>query len=499
MRFAAILVLLAASAHGAVIRGSVSEALTGNPLARTLVQIEPVPGTPGAAQSVRASERGQFEFGGLAAGGWVVKATRPGFLPVENGQRRWNSAGFPLIVVADDTPFVSLRMQRFGAVLGTVRDENEIGIADFDVTAWRTTQPPRLVARGKTDDRGLYRISGLEPGTYVIRSAAHTDDELQFIPTFAPSTLQLESAHPVQVFVDEEARGIDVRPLRGRLFRLSGAVGGQIPPEATDITVTLASEMGREVKHGAVFRFEGLAPGEYELYAEAHEDPPGGRIYGAYTRLTISKDTDDYVLAAHEVRETTFTFKPDNGRGKPPGRLLGRRKDLAGVGEAKPIEINFGRAVISPGGWELLFQPQPGYYVASFGGGTYGSAPRRSADGWNEVLIQGFTLLRYTLSGGGAKIAGVVKQGSEIVVGAPVFLEAWDAPTRSRLSELRITHSGLHGEFSFDGLPPGAYRICSTFEYANPDTAAFDLMNAQDLQADAHQSVTSDLELYGSR
>ena len=501
MRFAAIIVSLALAvpSGAAVIRGSVTEALTGSPLARTLIQNEPIPGTPGAAQSVRAGERGQFEFGALAAGGWVLKATRPGFLPIENGQRRWNSAGFPLIVAADDAPFVSLRMQRFGAVLGTVRDENEIGIADFDVTAWRTTQPPRLVARGKTDDRGIYRISGLEPGTYVIRSAAHTEDELQFIPTFAPATLQLETAHPVQVFVDEEARGIDVRPLRGKLFRLSGAVGGQIPPEVTDIAVTLASEMGREVKHGPVFRFEGLAPGEYELCAEAHEDPPGGRIYGAYTRLTISKDTDDYVLAAHEVRETTFAFKPDNGRGKPPGRLLGRRKDLAGVGETKPIEINFGRAVIAPGGWELLFQPQSGYYVASFGGGAYGTAQRRRADGWNEVLIQGLTLLRYTLSGGGAKLAGVVKQGGETVVGAPVFLEAWDPLTRLRLADLRITHSGLHGEFSFDGLPPGAWRICSTFEYGNPDGAAFDLMNAQDLQADANQGVARDLELYGSR
>ena len=208
MRFAAIIVSLALAvpSGAAVIRGSVTEALTGSPLARTLIQIEPIPGTPGAAQSVRAGERGQFEFGALAAGGWVLKATRPGFLPIENGQRRWNSAGFPLIVAADDAPFVSLRMQRFGAVLGTVRDENEIGIADFDVTAWRTTQPPRLVARGKTDDRGIYRISGLEPGTYVIRSAAHTEDELQFIPTFAPATLQLETAQqPGQLIVDNES------------------------------------------------------------------------------------------------------------------------------------------------------------------------------------------------------------------------------------------------------------------------------------------------------
>jgi hypothetical protein len=68
-----------------------------------------------------------------------------------------------------------------------------------------------------------------------------------------------------------------------------------------------------------------------------------------------------------------------------------------------------------------------------------------------------------------------------------------------RVGELRVTHTGLHGEWSFDGMPPGAYRVCATFEYANPDAAALDLMGAQALQADAHQSVTRDLELYGAQ
>lgn len=244
-----------------------------------------------------------------------------------------------------------------------MRDENEIGIADYEVTAWRTSQPLQLVGRGKADDRGVYRISGLEPGTYAIRSAAHTEDEIQFLPTFASSTAQLENARPVDVFADEEARGVDVRPLRGRLFRLSGFVAGQLSPLVTDAVVTLASEMGREVKHGLLFRFEGLAPGGYELYAEAHEDPPGARIYGAYTRITISKDIDGYVLAAQELRETMFTFSPDNGRGKPPGQLFGRRKDLAGVGPVMKIEVVDGRATMAPGRWELLFAPQTGYYV----------------------------------------------------------------------------------------------------------------------------------------
>ncbi len=503
MRFLLILLTLAASLPGAVIRGIVTEAATGNPLARTVIQIEPIGGTPGGPQTTRAGDRGSFEFAGLAAGGYVLKATRPGFLPIENGQRRWNSAGFPVIVAANDAPFVALRMQRFGAITGTVRDENESGIPDFDVVAYRAVpggnQAPQSTNRGKTDDRGVFRIAGLEPGTYLIRTAAHSDEELQFIPTFASATLQTENARPVDVFPDEEAHSIDARPIRGRLFRLSGLVGG-IPQEVSGVTVTLAGEMGREVRHGTVFQFAGLAPGEYELYAEAHEDPPGSRIWGGYSRFTISRDLDGYTLRMWEVRDTILTFSPDNGRGKPPGQLYGRRRDLAGVGATAPITIANGRALLAPGGWELMFVPQSGYYVATMFGATYERGQRRRPEGWNPVLIEGFsTQIRYGLSGGGAMIAGTVKQGADAVVGAPVFLKPYDTTTRMRVGELRVTHTGLHGEWSFDGMPPGAYRLCATFEYAEPDAAALDLMGAQTLQADAHQSVTRDLELIGAQ
>ena len=192
MRIALLTILLITQLRGAVIRGIVTEALTGSPLARAVVQIQPIGGTPGSSNTVRTGDRGSFEFGGLAAGAWIVKASRPGYLPVENGQRRWNSSGFPLIVTVDDAPFINFRLQRTAAINGTVRDENEVGLRDFDVVAYRATQPPQIAARGKSDDRGVFRISGLEPGIYTVRSAAHSEEELNFIPTFAPATVQVE-------------------------------------------------------------------------------------------------------------------------------------------------------------------------------------------------------------------------------------------------------------------------------------------------------------------
>jgi hypothetical protein len=502
--------LLATQVHAAVIRGIVTEALTGAPLARTLVQIQPIGGTEGSSRTVRAGERGSFEFGGLAAGAWIVKASRPGYLPLENGQRRWNSAGFPVMVAADDAPFITFRLQRTAAINGTVRDENEIGIRDFDVVAYSNAQPPRIAARGKADDRGVYRISGLEPGTYYVRSAAHIEEELNFIPTFAPATVQIENARPVEVFADEETRNFDLRPQQGKLFRLSGEVVG-LDPDPTrysDVIVTLASEMVREIRHGSTFQFTGLAPGDYELYVEAPENPPRAGIAGGYVRFSLAKDIDKYALSARDTRETQFTFAPDRGRSKPPGQLYARRKDLAGVGPVKAVELPFNAALFAPGGWDLLFLPNPGNYVSGFSGSSYDTPVSRKAvriteryrpEGWNSVILQGFSSVRYQLNGGGATVTGTVKQNGEPVLGAPVFLEAWDALNRTRLVELIPSRADLHGLYRFEGLPPGTYRIFSSFEYLNPDSAAFDLALAQTIQLDAHGTVTHDLDLYGAR
>lgn len=498
MRPALLLALLALPGSAAVIRGIVTENLTGNPVARTIIQVQPLGGTAGTARTVRSGERGGFEFSGLAAGAWLLKATRPGFLPLESGQRKWNSAGFPVYLAADDAPFVSLRLLRTAAITGTVRDENEIGMANFDVAAYKASQPPQIAARGKTDDRGVYRISGLEPGSYFVRSAAHLEDDLQFMPTFASAAIPLENARSLEVFADEEAHNFDLRPLQGKLFRLTGAAG-PIPEEFADVTITLAWDMGREVRHAKNFSFNGLAPGEYELYAEAHEDPPGTRILGAYTRLTISKDMDSFVLGMRQVRETQFTFSPDSGRGAPPGQLYGRRKDLAGVGPTQKVTIANSGAMLTPGGWDLLFIPDPGSYVSSFNGISLSRNPRSRPDGWNQIIVQGFNSVRYGITAGGGTLTGIVKQAGEPVPGAIVFLEAYDPSTRSRLAELRATHADTQGRWSFDTLPPGAYRVFATFEYNNPDSAAFDLVAAATVQVDAHSSLTRELELYGAR
>ena len=476
--------------QAAVIRGIVVENMSGYSLSRSLVTLHMI-GTPSdSAVSVRTSESGAFEFTNLVSGAYIVRASRRGFLPMEYGQRQWNSAGTPVIVDKDAAASLNIRLSRFGAITGTVRDENEVGIPEQDVAAYTNTEPPRYVTRGRSDDRGVYRISGLDPGSYLVRTTGNEDMELSYLPTFGRQTLRVAEARPVQVYLDDEARDADVRPIRGALFTLSGVAAPLPDPQNFTVTVTLASDLGRRTADGAVFRFTSLAPGAYEIYVEAHETPPGTRFYGGYTEFRLERNTTNFSVLLNQIREMQFNFQG------VPGRILVRRKDLAGVGPTQELQLSASnRALLGPGRWELAAIPPPGNYVAGFYPSTRGARP----DGWNEIQVGRSGQVTIAISGGPSAIHGVVKESGSPASWAPVFLEAWDPIERKRVVDLRETRADIRGNYRFEGLPPGSYRVLSTFEYMAPDPNAMDLGGALPIEIAAHTDLQTDLDLYGIR
>jgi hypothetical protein len=96
-------------------------------------------------------------------------------------------------------------------------------------------------------------------------------------------------------------------------------------------------------------------------------------------------------------------------------------------------------------------------------------------------------------------IHGIVKTSGAPAGGAPVFLEGWDPVEQKRLIDLRETRADLRGNYRFDGVAPGSYRVVSTFEYLFPDSKAMDLAGARPVEIPAHTDVQTDLELYGGR
>jgi hypothetical protein len=104
--------------------------------------------------------------------------------------------------------------------------------------------------------------------------------------------------------------------------------------------------------------------------------------------------------------------------------------------------------------------------------------------------------VRFSLSDGGGGLRGTVKAAGESVAGAPVYLEAYDATNRKRLSDLKTARTDPRGVYQFQDLAPGSYRLLATFEYRDPDPAAMEAARAQSVRIDSRGQAQMDLDLF---
>jgi Carboxypeptidase regulatory-like domain len=488
--------------HAAIIRGVVLEHQTGRPLARALVVAEPVAGSTGTAQSVHTNTSGAFEFPPMPGGAYLVSASRRGFAPFQYGQKRWKASGEPVVLDDAATTFLDIRLLRFGSIAGTVMDENDVGLPEHDVIAYRNARPPVIAGRATTDDRGAYRIWGLEPGSYLIRTAAKQSEEGGYLPTFSREAATVDDAQAVEVQLDEQTSDANVRPAPGKLLRVAGRAY-TIPP--AQVTLTLMSDMGPEyaVSDGAgAFEFKPMAPGKYELYAEAPSDRRyGGGRNGAWLPLPL--DLDNTELRINLMPFPELCISVEDGKGQPVDpraiSVLARRREPFGEGKPETLKPAQGCTPMQPGRWELTVPPMSNYYVTDFRAPGANPTDQGRPDGWNDLVMTGRMVgVKFVFAAGPGSVHGTVAgTGQQAVQGAPVFLEAWDPGRKKRLLDLRTTRTDVQGHYYFAGLAPGVYRVLSSFEFQEPDESSME--TAKTLQVEQGRDVVQDLELYVMR
>lgn len=487
--------LAAATLHAALIHGLVVENQTGRPLARAVVTVEPVAGTPGTTQSVRTDGLGAFEFPPLPGGAYLVTASRRAFGTVQYGQKRWQSAGVPVTVEQAGAAALRIRLPRLGAVTGALLDENDVGLPDHDVAAYRVARPPQLITRVKTDDRGIYRIGGLEPGKYLIRTLAKQYEEGGYVPTFFRETTTVDQAFPVEADLDRETAEVNLHPAPGKLFAVSGRAV-TFPP--ITVNMSLVSDMGTETTVTDTqgnFQFNPQPPGQYELFALV----AGARSTAAYQPLTLDRDQTNLRMSLTAPPLVTVSLEDDKGVAIDPRpfRVLVRHKDLSGAGRSEAMRLTNGRGELLPGRWDVALAPTPAGYASGF----WGPPPdrRERADGWNEIVaVPGPVIpLRFVISTKPAALHGTVSgPGRDAAAGAPVFLEPYDVPGRRPLGEVRFSRTDMRGQYYFYGLAPGDYRVVSTFEFRQLDSATLDLMAPKTVRLTEAKDDSMDLDLY---
>ncbi|MEK7406992.1 MAG: carboxypeptidase-like regulatory domain-containing protein [Acidobacteriota bacterium] len=494
--------MLAPVLRGGVVHGVVLEHTSGLALARAKVSLEVLSDfqlKPFAA--ILSGRRGEFVFPSVPPGYYVLSAVRGGFAKATYGQKRSNGPGFPIPVTADSEIFIELRLRRLGAISGRVLDENRVGLPDISVLAYPVALPLRIAAEAKTDDRGIFRIPGLRPGRYFVRSGAHElADKQGLAPTYAPETALTRDAKIVKGDLDYEEMDVNLHPLPGRLFRLSGFVKNC--REWHSATVTLSSDTGRrqtKVQCGGRYTFENLAPGDYELLGE-HQSEENKIPLNLSAHLELFLDsTNDSVHV--ELRDTpVVAFGVDrrdtSGLRLDRAAVQIRRKDLAGESEPRPAEP---KMRLQPGYWELTAAPPPSHYFKDV------DAPgwrRRSKAGqhpdWYEFYIEprwGGSV-GVSFSSRPATLAGVVALRKKPVCGAPVFLFPVTAETRRRMNGMKTAFTDAEGRYQFEGLAPGRYLVLSSFDFGEIGEEILVDANAPSVLLEDGQAGALDLTLY---
>ena len=477
-----------------VIQGAVLEWASGKPLSRTIVNLQPVPGSGANLRPVqiRSGRSGQFSFPNIPDGLYLLQTQREGFLPAAFGQRRPTGHGHPITVTRDSALFTELRLHRMGAITGTVLDENGVGIPRVKVVAYRARLPLRIASEATTDDRGIYRITGLELAKYWVRTAAHQlDDGTGLLPQFGPEAREPRDAIVHEVRFDNDTPDANIRPEPGNLATLSGNI---VCDRQTAVDIVIASETMRKKVTGACgggYSISGLAPAVYEITASYPDGSGSG-----FTELQISQNMQQGL----QVVSTSPTFFETRPTLRIPVKLFARRDDLSGAEPAQQVPTP--SAMLGSGHWEFTAQVAPTQYVASIQNDR-GEQRRpwravRPPEGF-PVFVEPFRSggrVRITISERAAQIGGVVTRDAKPAPGIPVFLWPVKEETRRITGGPRETLTDIEGRFLFGGLPPGEYRVLATMDAREITAELAEEARARAITVTEGQTLQAELTLW---
>jgi uncharacterized protein (DUF2141 family) len=192
----------------AVVVGQVIDGISGEPIPEAIVTLNlpaflpTLPTTPrGRAM---ADTEGRFFFTDLPAGEYSLSVIKDGYIAGTYGQRRASARGELLpLKEGERRTDVVLRVWKYAVIGGTVVDEAGepvVGVAVRallrDVVSGRArfgAESSFSVPSTLTDDRGVFRLARVQPGTYaVVAPSMHTTVPLAVMNSWDSNTLRLE-------------------------------------------------------------------------------------------------------------------------------------------------------------------------------------------------------------------------------------------------------------------------------------------------------------------
>ncbi|MFY9555286.1 MAG: carboxypeptidase-like regulatory domain-containing protein [Blastocatellia bacterium] len=478
----------------------------GQPIPGAGISVRKIGASANTSRAIGTDEEGRFRAESLGPGSYLVSAYVPGYVPViDSADRQYYRPG----------DMVVLRMTKGGAISGTVSNSAGEPIIGVRVSVVRVRDGERRPLRRAeqaggsrvTDDRGVYRIYGLQSGTYLVvvnggGATYYSSTGSAFegdVPTYYLSTTR-DAATEVQVRTGDDIGGIDIRYRGERGHIVSGTVSGTLGPDSGQrfswVSLThpgsgaiesSTSVFSRTGERG--FALYGVPDGEYELVAQTaleaeinaaspprHVTVKGSDVTGLDLALVpLGSISGRVVLESLSESERKGDCKDKRGASLQDVVLVGSADEKAAVRQQGPSGVfiptdgtpdkngNFKIPSLIAGRYRIETRlPTEDWFVRAI---TIPGSAKQQKDITNGLALnssQNTANITVTLAEGAAGIRGKVTGAKESsIVSSRLRVHMVPAEVELAAAVLRYAEAKVDndGTFSISNLAPGRYFV----------------------------------------
>jgi hypothetical protein len=438
------------------IEGIVVEAGSGRPLPLATVQVQARSGPESAGVQVTTTRAdGTFTFRSVAAGPFLIQADLAGYIPGNLGIATDPYSPIQQLLPGQKLSGIRLALTRGAVISGRLIDDRGDVVVGAVVQAMKTTYKDGLRERTTvqstvSNDLGEYRLFMLRPGEYHV---SILPGGLRALPYFFPGTIDAKASQPIELHEGEALAGVNFSAMPTRTRRVTGTVQGNsgegVSVMLSPLNGTSSIKQTLDVNTG-LFQFVDIAPGSYTVVAKTTS-----------LRSAISLDVRNADMLNMRISLGSGFRIPAHVRidGHPPG-------------DDPDLE-------------NIYFVARPGAAIPGLEGETYSpfSNGRFTLDLFAgkhylditrppDAYVKAMTLGGVDVLNQGLQVTGSTDQTLEIVIASSVGSVAGrtmgrdatvvlvpDAARRGQRSLYRSIKAVGSGEFRFEKVPPGDYKL----------------------------------------
>lgn len=460
-------------------------------------------------QKATTDPDGFYRITNVAAGNYEVVPTVPAFVPAGKGDARGKN-----ILVSDDDNVegVDFALVRGGVITGRVTDADGRPLIQQQVTIFQENafnqlpQQPQIqrpifpATIAQTDDRGIYRVYGLQAGRYKVASGRSDETFVSgtnpgrstYKQVFHPDVTEQDKAKVIEVSEGSEATDVDIS--LGRALQTYAATGRVIDGErglpVPNVRFSVQRIVGQRVEFVNAlavsnvqgdFIIEGLIPGKYGISMFQNQNQSNELRAETLNFEIIDQDISGVVVKL--VKGATVT-----------GVVVVETEDKSVLAKLSELQVR-GFIVASGGGMvsssaSSPIAPDGSFRLAGLASGNLNfnigtlnrplppkgfSIARLERDG--VVATRGIevkdgeqvTGVRVVLSYGSATLRGVVVLDSgPLPAGMRASIRLVKAGEQTQYFNFRPPVVDERGRFLIEGIPAGTYDLMTTVMSGTP-------------------------------